>query len=99
VTRAAPGTRWTTVRGFPLLWRSWGEGEYVVYHTGSADTHHLNEVGAEVLRQLDGRPVNVEELTVRVAESLDCEAGEEFAHHIEGLVLQLDELGLIEPST
>jgi PqqD family protein of HPr-rel-A system len=91
--------RWTAIQGFSLLWRSWGDGEFVVYHTGSGETHLLNEVSAEALRQLDASCLDARELAARVAVSLGRANGESLEPHIEDLMLQLDELGLIEPVT
>ena len=56
----------------------------------------LNEVAAEVLRQLDGRAIGIPELISHVAAALEVESTE-LAPHIDRLVPYLEELGLIEP--
>lgn len=92
-----PPTRWTATASYPLRWHTWGDGRYVVYHSGSGDTHMLNEVAAEVLRQLDGQAVAVPDVTVRVAAALEADSAM-LAPHIDQLVPYLEDLGLIEPT-
>jgi PqqD family protein of HPr-rel-A system len=82
-----------------LVWRSWDEREQVVYHTGSGETHLLNEVAAKVLRQLEVEPLGVGELADRLAESLEIEATADVTRVVGDLVHQFDDLGLIEPTT
>ena len=89
--------KWTAPASHQLRWHTWGDGHYVVYHRESGDTHMLNEVAAELLRQLDGRTIAVPELTARVAAELEVEA-DELAPHVDRLVPYLEDLGLIEPA-
>jgi len=96
-TGPSPLPRWTTISAHPLRWHTWGDGHYVVYHTGSGDTHMLNEVAAEVLRQLDGRTIAIPDLTARVALAIEVDSAE-LAPHIERIVPYLEDLGLIEPA-
>lgn len=85
-------------KGHSLIWRNWDEESFLVYHTGSGDTHLLNRVTAEVLRQLERADADVGELAHRVAQSFEVEADDEFVQQIEQLLAHLDELGLVDPT-
>jgi PqqD family protein of HPr-rel-A system len=79
-----------------LLWKSWGE-EVIVFNLASGNTHLLNPVAAQVLRALERKPANTFELSSQIAASANIDADEEFIQHVEQLVTNLDELGLVEP--
>jgi PqqD family protein of HPr-rel-A system len=53
--------RWTTIQGFSLQWRSWGN-EHLVFHPGSGDTHLLDSQSAQVLKEIQNRPMGNMEL-------------------------------------
>lgn len=87
------------MQGYPLVWQNWDRDEYVVYHTGSGDTHLVNEIAAAILRELEGDALDARELAGRVADALDCDTDADFPPYVEQLLLRLDELGLVEPSS
>ena len=89
---------WVASPESALLWRSWDDEQWVIYHVASGDTHLLNQVAAQALRSLQEHPSNVSELTERVAAALDSVADEAFAKELERLLAEFDELGLIERS-
>lgn len=94
-----PGSpRWTAGRTHSLLWHSWDEDELLVYHSGSGDTHLLNAVAAEVLRQLERSPLEASELTPHVARALGHPPNSELRSYIDQLLDYLDSLGLVEPA-
>ena len=43
---------WRVTPNFDLCWREW-DGECIVYHTGTADTHYIDAVGAIILKYLE----------------------------------------------
>jgi len=92
----APQSRWQITRGCRILWRRWDE-EYVVYNTGSADTHALDRVSGEALRCLESGGMTIEELADAVGSRLDCESKEELRSYLRDLVPKLRDLELIEP--
>lgn len=90
-------SRWTLVGGDPLLWRSWDPSEYVIYHAASGDTHLINPVTAEVLRQLERAERSPWEIAEAVAKRHDTEADDELVRQITSLLQHLDRIGLVEP--
>jgi PqqD family protein of HPr-rel-A system len=90
------GSRWAAYSS-QLLWRTWEDDEAVVYHIPSGDTHLLNLVAAEALRALEQGPLDCPELAERIAPSLACVPDDDFLHHLEKLMAEFGELGLIEP--
>jgi PqqD family protein of HPr-rel-A system len=88
-------TRWKVNSEFPLHWRRWDD-EFVVYNSGSGDTHLLDPVAAEALQNLEQESADLSELVVRVAASLEIEPDTDFAAYLEQLLSDLYKLGLIE---
>ena len=87
--------RWKVNSEFPLRWRSWDD-EFVVYNSGSGDTHLLDPVAAEALQNLEQESADLSELAGRVAASLKIQADSEFSAYLEQLLSDLYKLGLIE---
>jgi PqqD family protein of HPr-rel-A system len=85
---------WRVPAGRELRWRSW-DGEELVYHGNSGDTHRLNAVGAAVLRSIDGPPLGTPELVDRVAAVLAVDRNTVIAPVAE-LLARFEDLGLIE---
>ena len=83
-------------RQAPLLWQSWDDNEYVVYSTASGDTHLINEVTAEVLRQLERSELDFSDLARNVATSLGTELDQQTETSIARLLVYLDQIGLVE---
>ena len=80
----------------PLLWRSWDDDEYVVYSAASGDTHLINEVTAEVLRQLERSELELSDLIRNVAEALGANPDRRIENYVGQLLVHLDEIGLVE---
>jgi len=91
-TKAA---RWKVNSGFPLYWQSW-DNEFVVYNSGSGDTHLLDPVAAEALQSLEQESADLSELAGKIAASLKIEPDSEFSAYLEQLLSNLYKLGLIE---
>jgi len=96
VESSVPRGRWAITKDAPLLWRSWDDDEYVVYSTASGDTHLINEVTAEVLRQLERSELEFSVLIRNVAETLGSEPDRRLETHVGRLLVYLDEIGLVE---
>ena len=88
-------TRWKVNSEFPLRWRSWDD-EFVVYNSGSGDTHLLDPVAAEALQSLEQESADLSELVDRVSGSMEIEPDTEFSAYLEQLLSDLYKLGLIE---
>lgn len=80
-----------------LLWRSWDDDEFVVYHVASSNTHVLNAVAAEALRVLKQGPLSCLDLARQVSLSIGGVLDDAFVQRIEQLIAEFDQLGLIEP--
>lgn len=90
--------KWTLISTKALVWRSWDEDEHVVFHSGSGDTHILNDVAAELLGLLDSASLTSLELADRCAEAFGIEPDASFREHVSESLAKFDELGLIEPA-
>jgi len=88
------GTAWRVPARQELRWRAW-DGEYLVYHADSGDTHRLNAVGAAVLRVIARGAVGTAELVDRVASEIQLEA-DSLYEPIDDLLARFEDLGLIE---
>jgi PqqD family protein of HPr-rel-A system len=99
--RVAPetgGTRWTVPKRNELVWRVWDD-EFLVYNTASGQTHHLNFLAGEALRSLEAEAADVGELISRLANQFEIAEGSSSLQMIDRLIHELDELGLIAPSS
>ena len=86
---------WRAPSSARLHWRSWDD-EFVLYSSGSGDTHLLDPVAAEALRILEIESVSLFELVELVGRSLGIEPDDELASYLEQLIYRLEKLGLIE---
>ena len=81
--------------GCEILWRVWDE-EFVVYNTGSGDTHLLDRFTGEVLLTLSESPATLTQLTERVCLKMDLDPQPEVSSYLHTLLPRLCELDLIE---
>ncbi len=88
-------TSWRVPDGAGLRWRSW-DGDHVLYHGASGDTHHVSAVAAAALRYLETQPAGIEQLSRHLERQLGLEAGPEFVGQLEQMLGRFDELGLVE---
>jgi len=91
-------TVWTVPAGNMLSWRVWDD-EFLVYNTASGYTHHLNFLAGEALRSLEAEPASASELVCRLADQFEIARDSPPLQMIDRLIRELDELGLIAPST
>ena len=90
--------QWEVPDANALAWRNWGD-EFLVYNAASGQTHHLNFIAGEALRSLEAEAADVGELVRRLANQFEIAEGSPPLQMIDGLIRELDELGLIAPST
>jgi PqqD family protein of HPr-rel-A system len=88
------GPLWRAPAGRELRWRSW-DGEVLVYHANSGDTHRLNAVGGALLRAIDGVGLPAPVLVDRVATTLGVDRAT-LVEPIGELLTRLEDLGLVE---
>jgi len=90
--------RWAVPDANDLIWRVWDD-EFLVYNTASGQTHHLNFLAGEALRGLEVEGARTDELICRLAAQFEITEDSPPIQMIDRLIRELDELGLIEPST
>jgi PqqD family protein of HPr-rel-A system len=88
--------RWRLNRLTHLHWRRLDD-EWVVFDSGSADTHQFDSVSAATLMCFESGPHDLDGLIEVLASELDLPAGERLSSQLESLIEQLSTLGLIEP--
>ncbi len=90
--------RWRMTSRFEIRMRSW-DGETILYHSGSGDTHLLDQYQARVLEWLRSDPLTEKELEARLATMLDLEDDETLPPYVRKLLLDLQKLNIVEPAT
>src|SRR5262245_19809188 len=94
----AGGPVWAVPLGNMLIWQVFDD-EFFVYNPASGQTHYLNFLAGEALRSLEADAASTEELVRRLAEQFDIAEDSSSLQLIDRLVRELDDLGLIAPST
>ena len=89
-------TCWSTES---LFCRQWIIEETVVYNVASGNTHVIGPVAAQILRRLEQRPSTASQLAENIAFEFNVESDQEVVEHVERLVSNLEELGLVKPFT
>jgi PqqD family protein of HPr-rel-A system len=87
--------KWWVPRDQDLRWRRW-DGQHIVYHRQSGDTHLLNELAARILRRLEEGPAEPGELASHAAAVLGIEADGPLLRQIPELLSRFEELGLVD---
>ena len=91
-------TRWALHDG--LRWRTWSaetEEEYLIFNTGSGETHCVNFTAAFVLQLLEERPMTIEAVASRICQ-VSPQAADAVLKHIHLLFGEFDRVGLIVPA-
>ena len=86
---------WRLIPGAAPVIHSW-DGDYVVFAPLSGDTHILDITGGEVLQALLAGPETADSIHRRLAALLELPADATLAEQVDGMLENLDELGLIE---
>jgi len=88
-------TVWGVAEGTRLRWGEW-DGEFVLFHENSANTHQLNLVAATAIKLLVSEPVNRETLARKTASKLALGFDAALQNDIDELLSQLKSLGIIQ---
>ena len=91
----AEDRRWGLPEDVGLLWKSWDE-EVIVFNQASGQTHLLDALSAEVLRELEQRPRTIIDLAALFADRYELDS-KELGERLTGICRRFDELGLAEP--
>lgn len=87
--------RWKALQNNKLLWEHW-DGDYLVFNPFSGQTHILNSMAAEALKNLEGQALTTVELAERLSELFAIASNQDLQQHVERLLNEFDELGLTE---
>lgn len=80
--------RWEALNFADLLYECWEE-EYILFNPASGDTHVLNEVAFELLRDLAQTPADTDTLVRKYLDTPDL------AHLLIAHLKQLETIGLV----
>jgi PqqD family protein of HPr-rel-A system len=89
------GQQWRLDPLAELHWRQL-DGEWLVFESGSGDTHHFDLISAAVLICLEAKALDLGGLCEVLAGELQLSNDEDLSARIEALLEQLLKLGLIE---
>lgn len=88
-------TVWHVAQGARLHWSEW-DGEFVLFHENSANTHQLNLFAATAVKLLCDEPAGSESLTQKTAAKLGVDVDAELQDDVDLLLSQLKTLGILE---
>ena len=83
-----------------LLWKSWDDGtECVVFHSGSGQTHLLDELAAWVVKLLQNQSLSAATISERIGTEFGPELEtSEIEQYVSALLPRLCQLGLVGAS-
>jgi PqqD family protein of HPr-rel-A system len=88
--------KWQVRKDPQLLWRFWDD-EIVVYNTESGDTHLLDSISSEALKNLESSPSSIAELSCLTKSAIESTLDQRLEDYFEKLIMHLWGLRLIEP--
>ena len=77
-----------------LSWRNW-QDEWVVFDTGSGQTHQLDALTAATLMTIEAGDLQISELVSQVAETLNIDVNSELNNALQGILDRLVAADLI----
>lgn len=90
--------RWRAAPPSEIRWAAW-DSSFVLFHRPSGKTHFLNEASALLLQQVLVQPLDVHATAARLAPlcgaPADQAAAPAYLKHVFGLLVRLEELGLV----
>jgi len=89
---------WRIVPNATLYWQTWDD-DCIVFNSASGQTHLLDPLPALLLRQVDEGCSDRESLLTGTAKLLNIELTAELLGLLDQALKQLDDAGLIEPTT
>ena len=90
-----PVPTWRVPPGSTFHWREWN-GDYVLYHEQSGDTHFLSAFAARVVECLGAEPLAEDALCQSLSADYTGNPGSTMPEAMRALLAQLEELGLVE---
>ncbi len=94
-TSPAADSVWRLPVGAELLWQTWDD-EVIVFNMASGQTHLLDAFSAAVLKEIENRPGDIDQLALRLAERFALDTAD-LSQRLIGVCARFDELGLLEP--
>lgn len=88
---------WSVGGQHKVLVRLWPD-HCVAFHTFSGNTHFLDFVAASILTELSSVDLSTDALCAKVAKLLDLDNDAVVAERVDELLVQLEDLGLVEPA-
>ena len=89
---------WRVSEDFVILWEAWGE-DTLIYHSGSGQTHLLNEIAVYVLQFLQHGQASCSSLLSGLDENIEGGLNDSIRQHVRALLDRFERLGLVEVST
>lgn len=86
---------WRVPPGSTFHWREW-DGDYVLYHEQSGDTHFLSAFAARVVECLGDEPLAEDALCQSLSADYTGNPDRTMPEAMRALLAQLEELGLVE---
>lgn len=89
---------WRVSEDFVILWEEWGD-DTIIYHSGSGQTHLLNEIAVYVLQFLQRGSASFSSLLVGLDENIEGGLNAGIRQHVRELLDRFELLGLVEVSS
>jgi PqqD family protein of HPr-rel-A system len=83
------------VAGQALRWRCWS-GDYAVFNPLSGQTHFLDIVTGRILVLLMAGPHDIGQIRSRISQFLEVPDDDQLAATIGGILMRLENAGLVE---
>jgi PqqD family protein of HPr-rel-A system len=97
MTHPLGSSGWRVAEGQALRWRCWS-GNYAVFNPLSGQTHFLDIVSGKILSLLMAGAHDVDEIGSGVSEFLEVPNDDRLASTIAGILMRLEDVGLVERS-
>ncbi len=86
---------WRVSEDFVILWEEWGE-DTIIYHSGSGQTHLLNEIAVYVLQFLQHGSASFSALLAGLDGNIEGGLNAGIRQNVRELLDRFERLGLIE---
>lgn len=93
--RATVAAVWRLPPKAKFLWRTWDD-ETVIFNSLSGQTHLLDALSAETLKEIERAPGTISQLACRLADAFHVPV-EDLVPKLPEIVTRFDSLGLAEP--
>jgi PqqD family protein of HPr-rel-A system len=89
------GALWRLCRPEQLHWACW-DSEFSLFDEQTGETHLINALPAEVIRELEQGPLDLPTLSARLAQLCEAEDTPEWRVRISGVLTLLQSLELLD---